>query len=317
VTDLFTTCRAEGDDDGVMIDLDSAIVFMATHARLLDRRRVDLLTGRGGPEGVLAALAGYRNDDGGYGNALEPDLRSAVSQPVSALHAFEVFEEVAPLASPHAAYLCDWLDAVTLADGGLPFALPIPDPAGCAPFFVDADPAESSLHMTCMLAGIAHRIGRHDPVVREHRWLATATAYSLRAIRALDEPGHALEFRFALQFLDAVHDVIPGADEDLHRFGSWLPASATMAVEGGTEGEAMRTLDFAPRPGGPSRALLPESAVRSELDSLEAAQSADGGWNVDWASRSPAAALDWRGWSTARALGVLCANGRWGPNTKG
>lgn len=311
MTDLFMTYRTEGDDDGVMIDLDKATMFMATHARLLDRRRFDLLTGKGGPEGALAALAGYRNDDGGYGNALEPDLRSAVSQPVSAVHAFEVFEVVAPVADADAAHLCDWLGAITLADGGLPFALPIPDPAGCASFFLDADPTVSSLHMTCMLAGIAHRIGRHDPVVREHRWLATATAYSLRSIRELTEPGHALEFRFALQFLDAVHDVIPGADDDLHRLGAWLPESGSMAVEGGTEGEAIRPLDFAPRPDGPLRALVPESAARSELDSLEAAQSADGGWSVDWESRSPAAALDWRGWSTVRALGILRANGRW------
>ncbi|WP_116042575.1 hypothetical protein [Amycolatopsis palatopharyngis] len=293
-----------------MIDLNAAARFMTTHARLLDRRRFDLLTGKNGPQGPLAALAGYRNDDGGYGNALEPDLRSAGSQPVSALHAFEVFEEVAPVASEHAAHLCDWLASSTLADGGLPFALPVPDPAGCAPFFVQADSRVSSLHMTCMLAAIAHRIGRHDPVVREHRWLTTATAYSLQRIRELEGPGHALEYRFALQFLDATHDILPGADAELHRLGAWLPESGILAVEGGTDGEAMRPLDFAPVPDRPLRALFSESAIQSELDSLESAQQPDGGWTVDWDSQSPAGALEWRGWATVRALTILKANAR-------
>src|SRR5215210_221461 len=88
--------------------------FMAAHARLLDRRRFDLLFGGGEPEPVLAALRGYRNGDGGYGHGLEPDLRAPESQPAAALHAFEVFAEVAPVSAPEAAELCDWLDAVTL-----------------------------------------------------------------------------------------------------------------------------------------------------------------------------------------------------------
>ena len=62
----------------------AAARFMTTHARLGDRQRFDLVTGRRDPAGVLAALAGYRNADGGYGWGLEPDLRSPESQPVGA-----------------------------------------------------------------------------------------------------------------------------------------------------------------------------------------------------------------------------------------
>ena len=49
---------------------------------------------------MLAALDGHRNPDGGYGWGLEADLRSPESQPGAALHAFEVFEEIAPATSP-------------------------------------------------------------------------------------------------------------------------------------------------------------------------------------------------------------------------
>jgi hypothetical protein len=92
------------------IDLLAARDFMATHARVLDRRRFELLDGETDPSGALAALDGYRNPDGGYGWGLEGDLRSPESQPAAALHAFEVLEQVAPATVPQAAALCDWLD---------------------------------------------------------------------------------------------------------------------------------------------------------------------------------------------------------------
>jgi hypothetical protein len=291
--------------------LDVITDHMATRARLLDRRRFELLFTGGSADAALAALAAYRNPDGGYGSGLEPDLRSATSQPVAALHAFEVFEEMEPTVAPECAALCDWLGAISLPDGGLPFALPVPDPAGCAPFFVGADPTSSSLHMTSMLAAIAHRIAAHDRAVRDHEWLATATAYSLRSIRALDGPGHALEFRFALQFLDAVHDVAPEAPAELARLGAFIPESGSMPVAGGAEGEAMHPLDFAPDPGRPIRQFFPEDAVEADLDRLAAEQREDGGWGVDWGSWSPAGEFEWSGWSTVRALKILRANFRW------
>src|SRR3954471_6239681 len=112
------------------IDLTKAADFMATHARILDRRRFELITGRSDHAAVLAALDGYRNPDGGYGWGPEPDLRSPQSQPAAAAHAFELLEEIAPASAPQAAALCDWLDSIALPDGGLPFALPLGSPFG-------------------------------------------------------------------------------------------------------------------------------------------------------------------------------------------
>src|SRR5215210_6690839 len=129
------------------VDVDAATRFMTQHARLLDRRRFDLISGTGDAISMLEALDGYRNPDGGYGWGIEPDLRSPESQPAGALHAFEVFAEAGPTTSPFAAELCDWLEYATLADGGLPFARPVTDPAGCAPFWADADDQTSSLHI--------------------------------------------------------------------------------------------------------------------------------------------------------------------------
>src|ERR1700712_400017 len=158
-------------------DLTAASAFMATHARLVDRRRFQVLFEGGYPTGALAALEGYGNHDGGYGWGLEPDLRSSESQPGGALHALEVFDDIGPATSPRVVDLCDWLARGAPPAGGRPLALPVPNPAGCAPFWSQADSAVSSLQITAVVAAQAHRVAAHDPAVATHPWLEQATSY--------------------------------------------------------------------------------------------------------------------------------------------
>ncbi|MFI7153723.1 hypothetical protein ACIBO2_53170 [Nonomuraea sp. NPDC050022] len=292
------------------IDLSVAADFMATHARVLDRRRFQLLTGERDPAAALAALDGYRNPDGGYGWGLEPDLRSPESQPGAALHAFEVFEDVAPAACPRASELCDWLESVTLPDGGLPFALPRASNAGNAPWWAGADSTVSSLQITSVTAAVAHRVAAHLPDVAAHPWLERATRYCLDTIAALDRRPPAYILAFALRFLDAVHDTHPEAAGLLDRLGAYLPAGGQVRVEGGTEHEMLRPLDFAPLPDRPVRALFTPEVIEADLDRLAGMQKDDGGWTVDYAQISPAGVLDWRGYATVGALGILLRNGR-------
>jgi hypothetical protein len=299
-------------DRSMSIDLRAASAFMTTHARLLDRQRFRLLLGESAPSGVLAALEAYRNADGGYGWGLEPDLRAAESQPGGALHAFEAFAEVAPSTSPRAAELCDWLAAASLPDGGLPFALPVEDAAGCAPFWADADATVSSLHMTSAVVAMAHRVAAHDTAVARHPWLGDATRYCLGEVARLDEPRSALELLYVLGFLDALAGNgggKPDAAAHLERMAAAIPASGELPVEGGAADEKVRPLDVAPWPDRPVRRHLRPEAVAADLDRLAAGQADHGGWEVDYAAWSPAAALEWNGYATVRAVAVLRANG--------
>lgn len=294
------------------VDVRAAGAFIATHARVLDRRRFELLSGGndgdGDPEIVLAALDSYRNPDGGYGWALEPDLRSTASQPGPALHAFEVCEDIAPRTTPRAVELCDWLASVSLPDGGLPFALDVPDPAGCAPFWAHADPTASSLQITAAVAAVAHRVAVHDRALAAHSWLAQATDYCLAAIRRLGDHPHAIELAFVVQLLDAVYDTQPEAATLLDGLGRHIPPSGVVAVEGGSADEVMRPLDFAPAPDRPARTLFAAKTIEADLRRLADQQQPDGGWSVDFASYSPAATLEWRGYMTVRAISILRSN---------
>jgi hypothetical protein len=293
------------------IDVDAATSFMATQARTLDRRRFELLTAGddSGRSPVLAAVDGYRNPDGGYGWGLEPDLRSPESQPGGALHAFEAIADAAPATTPHAKELCDWLSAATLPDGGLPFALPVTEPTGVAPFWAKADPNASSLQITAYVATAAHRVAAHDPKVAEHPWRTQATDYCLAATDTLGDDPHALVLVAALGLVDAVHDTHPGAPAALERLARHVPHDGMLHVGGGAEDEYMRPLDFAPSPGRPSRALIDAQAAEKDLERLASGQQDDGGWVVDFQSYSPAATLEWRGYTTVRAVATLRRNG--------
>jgi hypothetical protein len=293
----------------VSVDLSTAADFLAGSARVLDRRRFELLFGAGTPGAVLAAVDGYRNPDGGYGWGLEPDLRSRTSQPGGALHAFEVFADLVPVRTGRAVELCDWLASVSLSDRGLPFALPVPDPAACAPFWATADPTESSLQITAVVAAAAHRVAAADAVVADHPWLTRATDYCLAAVGDLGSEPHAMVLAFAAQLLDAAAPTTPGAADLVDVLRPHVPADGLLHVAGGAEDEFMRPLDFAPLPGGPARSLFGPGVVEAELERLADAQQPDGGWPVDFASYSAAATLEWRGHRTVQALLLLRANG--------
>jgi hypothetical protein len=292
-------------------DINAARAFLVSQGRLLDRHRSDLVMDVGDPDRVLRALDAHRNPDGGYGWCIEPDLRSAGSYPAGALHAFEVIEEIAPATSPHAAELCDWLATVTRPDGGLPFVLPIDDPAASSPVWTEADTTTSSLQITSAVAALAHRAGRHDPAIAEHPWLATATGYCLERIAATERPEEmfVLELRFALWFLDAIADDVPEAADQMRRLAGAIPPSGSLPVPGGAADEKLRPLDFTPLPDRPLRKLFAADAVAADLEQLAREQRPDGGWTVDFASASPGAEREWRSYATVRAITILRAHG--------
>jgi hypothetical protein len=227
----------------------------------------------------------------------------------AALHAFEVFAEVGPLDTPRAEELCDWLASISLADGGLPFALPIGNLVGTAPWWTRGDEGSSSLQITSIVAANAHLVARHDPAAANHPWLAAATEYCADAIRSLEGSPQAYELAFALQLLDAAGPSMRDTQDLLRHLGRHLSGDGVVRVQGGTEKEALGALDFAPMPGRPVRELFEPDVVASALRRLEQEQKADGEWPYEARTFSPASALEWRGYVTIRAVWILERSG--------
>ncbi|MDR2984697.1 MAG: hypothetical protein LBV34_07630 [Nocardiopsaceae bacterium] len=250
------------------LDLDAAIRFVATHARVIDRRRMSVLLGdTAGAAGVVAALDAYRNPDGGYGWALEPDHRSATSQPVAAMHALELLADIRDVTSRRPVEVCDWLAEHALADGGIPFGLPHTDTVGSADHWTAADASVSSVQMTAQLAGQAHRLARLRPDMARHPWLVVATDYCLASIENLADPS-PYELMFLLRFLDAVSSSDDRAERLAARFGALVITDGPTPVPGGADGEVLHILDFTPYQDAPSRAFFSPEAVSNDLKRL-------------------------------------------------
>jgi hypothetical protein len=284
-----------------MIDLPTARTFIASHGRLLDRSRFAMLADGDPPDAVVRALAAYANDDGGFGRALEPDVRDAASQPIAVLAAFEVLEEAGAGDHPLAFAALDWLGTVTGDDGGLPFLLPSAAEAPHAPFLTPSE--GSSFHMTAAVTAAALRLSDE---VRAHPWVVRATAFCWEHLPG--EGAFAYELKYALEFLDAVPEPDRAAAA-LDALRPLFPRDRGLAVTGGTSGEELGLHVLAARPGR-SRTLFDPDAVERALDAHVAAQREDGGWDFEWLAWNPAVAWEWRGRLTADAVALVRQNGR-------
>ena len=280
------------------VDRAAAETFIWSTARLVDRHRYAMLFLDGRPEPVVAALRGYQNDDGGFGHALEPDLRCPQSQPGPTLYALEILHETGTLTSDLAHAARAWIGAVADPDGGIPSALPGFDAYPHAPWWS----AEPGSMLTFALAAVLH-----SGAVTDDEWLARATDWCWRGIDATAQPaGYWL--KFACAFLDSVPDE-ERARAAFRTLATRVDPTAIAPVGGG-EGEALRPLDLSPRPGSRSRELVSDALVERHLDEVAEQQQPDGGWMFDWRAWSPAQTADWRGVVTIRALTWLRDNGR-------
>jgi hypothetical protein len=283
-----------------MTDLDAAERFTWLYARLIDRLRFAHLFLGASPEPVVQALRAYSNEDGGFGQALEPDLRTPTSQPAAGEHALAMLSEAGSFGDPMVAGACDFLASITRPDGGIPFVLPAALEHPRAPWWQPSE--ESSLIQTGANAAVLLSEGYGHP------WLDRATAFCWERTAQLQFDS-AYDAKFAVAFLDAVPEA-QRAEAELDRIAPRLVESGLVALDPERAGETFTPLDYSPWPGSRSRRLFEPGVIERALDALAAGQQDDGGWTFAWPAWSPAAAHEWRGWVTVHALKVLRANGR-------
>ena len=281
------------------IDIHAAEQFVLATGRVLDRHRLAVLLHGAPAEPVLAALRAYRNPDGGFGHALEPDVRSPESEPAAALHALDVLAEVGALDDPMVAGAAAWVGAIAQPDGGVPFVMPTAARSPHAPWMT---PSDGGSHLTFALAGALWEAGSDDP------WLERGTQWCWAKLEAADSIG-AYWVKFALDFLDRVPDAERAAAA-VERLRDRIGADGTIPVPGGTEDERLTPLKLSERPGRRSRALFTDEQIEADLDRLEQGRRDDGGWDFDWLAWSPGQIVEWRGALTVGALATLAAHGR-------
>jgi hypothetical protein len=281
-----------------MPDLDLAQQFLAAHGRVLDRRRFERLFLGGDAAPVRAAIAAYRNADGGFGHALEPDGRTPGSQPAATEQALRILDQADAWDEFLVEEACDQLERTAPPEGGAIFVDPNVEGWPHAPWWQPSEGA--SLISTGQIAGTLHARGVAHP------WLARATELLWERIETLAEPG-PYDLYGVLRFLEHVPD---RARAELARDRVAPAIHAVVTLDPEAPGEVHGPLGFAPRPDSIARPLFDDATIAVHLDHLAAGQQEDGGWTFNFPAWSPAQEADWRGCFTVDALDTLRRNER-------
>lgn len=293
--------------------LERAEYFVWLTARVLDQRRFAYHFRNGPADAVESALTAYRNDDEGFGHALEPDLRGPVSQPLHVARALRVLDEIGRCGSQRAERICRYLTAVSTPEGALPAVHPSLRGYPAAPWLPTVDDPPGDLLATAPVVGTLHRNGVW------HAWLFRATDFCWEAIDALDKT-HPYEVVAALAFLDNAPDRMR-AREAASRLGRLVREQRLVVLDprrsedepvpsGYAPGEHHFAYDYATGPDSLARQWFSDAETDAALDFLAAEQREDGGWPIRWQEWAPGTALEWRPVVTVDALRTLRAYGR-------
>jgi hypothetical protein len=287
--------------------IEEARSFLWRHARVLEQRRFEFLFDGGPVEPVLHALLAYRNADGGFGHALEPDGRGPNSQPLHVFSALSRLDELGLGGSQHALDACDYLTAVAFPDGGVPTGVKASESHPHSPWWAFED--AGSLLPTALIAGLLHK----NKV--DHPWLTRATEFCWERVDALTKT-HPYEANAAARFLDHVPDR-ERAEAQLARLGGLVRDQRLVdlgepveAAEGYAAGEVHQPTDYAPEPSSAARKWFSDEEFDRSLEKLAAGQREDGGWTFPWPSWTPVTKYEWGPIVTIENLLVLKAHGR-------
>ena len=283
--------------------LSRAKLFILSNARLLERMRFASLFEDGPARSVLIALRAYQNEDGGFGNALEPDKRCVDSQPIDQEMGLGILDEIG-FDVGMAGRVCDYLMSISTSEGGVPFVLPSVASAPRAPWWNTDPNPPANLNPTASIAGYLHKA--HF----QHPWLDRATEFCWACVERVNATDPH-ELLCALGFLRSVPDRVR-AEREMHRLRELMPHSGVVTLDPHADGYVFGPLDFAPTPKDPLCELFSAQLIADHLDALCERQQVDGGWPITWQAVSPGCEMEYRGIKTIEALKVLKAYGRLG-----
>jgi hypothetical protein len=273
--------------------LDAARSFVLHQGRLLERRLFARLFDDASADGVVHALGGYRNADGGLGHALEPDKRCPWSQPVDVAFGLEQLVRAGARSDELVEGACRFLASVADARGAVPIALPSVRDFPHAAEYESTGFYVPGVWATSWVAWSLHALGARDP------WLDRATEYCLTELEQRpDLDAHGL--REALRFLHRVPD--PRGRALVERVASWVPEADYFVADAASDEYGVSPLEFEGIFGG--------EELAPHLDRLESDQQPDGGWPIRFEPPSEAAVLEWRGIFTVAAVATLREHGR-------
>ncbi|WP_112248626.1 hypothetical protein [Kribbella monticola] len=271
--------------------------FVRTDGRLVERRLFATLFEGADPGGVVDALRGYQNADGGFGHALEPDKRCPDSQGLDVETAFDILLAAGAHDDDLVRRACDWLASVATGEGAVSLCTPAIENYPRAEHMSDWT-YRPDLNPTAGLVGRLHKLGV------EHPWREQAAAWCAKTL-ADGLPGDAHALHEAMEYLEHA----PGG-VDLDPIREHLAKVSYFRADADDPEYGVTPLHLAPTPDSVWRPLFTDEQIAGHLDRLIADQQPDGGWAITWEPPGAAAKLEYRGVETVRALRTLQAYDR-------
>ena len=287
-----------------------AQVFIDETARPLERTLFAFYFTHGSRDAVIAELAKFQNNDGGFASCLESDTRWCGSSPLGAMKALGILTDVgAPATDPHVKGVIRYLLANFDDKQGMWHALP--KEANSAPhaswWEVREDTGkcevESPVFPTAALAGYLQKY----PELLPPGFAQRITESSLNYLAAAQVQMNMPDIESLIQL---VRLLPPGQSaEAVRKLKSVL---AVIVVQDAKQwnGYNVKPLTFVHSTRSPLYAGM-EEAVAANLGYLISTQKSDGGWGLTWSweERNPAAwklaEKEWRGVVTLENLQTL------------
>lgn len=283
------------------MNLEKATSFIWYNARHLDRAIFDARFYGEPAARVLDIVRTYQNADGGFGHALEPDVRAPDSQPLFVEFALRTLYDNG-LRDPDLAYrACDFLARHADLDQGIPTLFPSAQQYPHAGHWTPRA-EQPSLDRLIGLVGLANWQGV------QHPWLARAVDACLDHLASIRlDDAHTLSCAFCLvesvsptRTVDTLFDKLAGELGHAQFFCAGTPVTEY----------GLTPLEFAPAPGAYCRRLFSDAQIDAHLDDLASHQQDDGGWPIRWGPPGEMARCEWRAHKTVVALSTLRAYGR-------
>ncbi|TJY43842.1 hypothetical protein E5161_00040 [Cohnella pontilimi] len=279
------------------MNFEKAANFIWKHGRLLERRIFEYVFQGGSKSNILISLKAYQNDDGGFGNAIEPDLRSPSSQPLYMEFALRILYDCnikdEELAQKACYYISKHADLVK----GIPTIFPSSAKYPRAEHWNNSHSAEPSFSRLTGLVGLLKWQGVEDS------WLDKAIECCLKDISSNSyEDAHTILTAFCLLESLPQTDYIKGLFQKLSKE---LITANFFRLDAYSQSYGLSPLEFSPSSTSYCRSIFSDDTIHDHLKTLESQQDDDGGWQIEWEPPGETARLEWRAYKTLKCLMIF------------
>ncbi|HEU4965837.1 MAG TPA: hypothetical protein VFV52_18660 [Bacilli bacterium] len=248
-----------------MVSIDKARAFVFQNGQLWERALFSYLFDGGSLAHVHRCLLAYKNEDGGFGHGLEPDIKCPDSNPLALEFLLSVVRDTRLPVGDILDGTPEWVERNRNEDG----SLKNPDNLHQYPFA----PWWSGGGQTIpdAIVGNLRRVGLSTPSLEQStaKWAAEhLTVEKIVANDWLFMAYHAHDYYLTMDDSEEVRPYKEAAIRNIIKCTEQAPEKSKFVL-----------LHFASRPDNEVSRALPPELLQSVLDHVEQSQREDGGWD--------------------------------------